>query len=505
MKKLLMLLVGALTVACQNDPFVENDTLTERKVSALSTELPQTVRCGETQVYPFESGFSPGVQIGNASITVKSDSIIMKFTAKGEWFFVYGSAWIGDCEVWPENPAVFPYQQSFDVGDTVHSFTMLIPMLDQPEKGCLNFATKLVTWYDKYGDGPQLAQAEQEFFLQYTKCPDDLQSDSTLSIIVTAKGSPKPVAASAYLLSGADTLNQYTLKAAVNKISLPINLNESHKLVIVRESYEPQTLNLIGIDNQKAKPLRIIMEPAFTILSYTDYFSFNNSFEFYLSGGSNGIVTVNWGDGVANVRELQPAWVGPPFFHLYPGPGNYPITITGDLDNITLFQAGFGNGAIDKIDFTHLSEVNEVSFGLSRSPAVLDFRRNFKLETLILVGLNNLEQVILPRSHNISLISLDGENRMTTPAVDSVIDNLYRNTIRKNIRNGAIGWALSWVQENNSILGPPTATALAQVKIMKDQYGWALYPDPFESVSKIATREDRLKLIEQKKLHAKLF
>jgi hypothetical protein len=503
MKKLLMLLVVALTVACQSDPFVATDTLTEKTVSALSTELPQTLTCGEIQLYPFESGFSPGVQIGNASITVQSDSIKIKFAAQGEWFFVSGSAWIGDCEIWPENPAYYPYQQSFDVVDATHSFTMLIPLLDQPEQGCLNFATKLVTWYDKYGDGPQLAQAEQEFFLQYTKCPDDLKSNSTLSIIVTAKGSPKPVAASAYLLSSADTLNQYTLKPAVNKIPLPINLNESHKLVIIRESYEPHTLNLSGINNQNPKPLRVIMEPAFTILSYTDYSSFNNSFKFYLWGGNNGIVTVNWGDGVVDVRELQPAYVGRPFFHLYPCPGDYPITITGDLDNITLFKAGFGNGAIDKIDFTHLSEVKEVSFGLAPSPAVLDFTSNLKLETLILIALTDLEEVILPPSHNISLVSLDGENRMTTPAVDAVIDNLCRNTIRKNIRNGSMGWRMSWVQEDNSIIGPPTATALAQVKIMKEKYGWMFYPDPFESVSKVATREAWLKLMEQKMLHAK--
>jgi hypothetical protein len=119
--------------------------------------------------------------------------------------------------------------------------------------------------------------------------------------------------------------------------------------------------------------------------------------------------------------------------------------------------------------------------------------------------LDNLEQVILPPSHNINLISLDGENRMTTPAVDAVIDNLYRNTVRKDIRNGSIGWRVSWVQEDQSILGPPTATALAQVKIMKEQYGWALYPDPFESVSKVQTRENWHRLMEQKKLHAKQF
>lgn len=490
MKKLLVLVVVVLTAACQTDPIITDVTsLNEKRVSAFSTELTQMISCNQTAIYPFESGFSPGAQIGNAAVTVTSDSAVIKYTAQLDWFFVSGSAWIGNCESWPENPADFPYQQIFDINDEVRSFTIAIPLAAQPKEGCLNFSTKLAFWYQKYEDGPQLAQAELQYLLQYTKCHS---GPSTLSLIVTEKGSPKPVAASAYLVSGGDTLNHYTLKPSVNKIALPVNLNEAHKLIINKESYEPYTLNLSAIGSETRKPIRIILEPAFFILSYTNDFSFNNSFEFYMGARDDGVVTVNWGDGVVEVTEMQ--MPRQRFFHHYPGPGNYPITISGDLDNIKVFHAGFGNGAIDKIEFKHLNNIEEISFGLSRSPAVLDFTRNTLLEMVILTGLDNLEKVILPPSHNISQVALDGPNRMTTVAVDAVVDNLYRNTTRKNIRGGFLAWRVSWVQEDDSILGPPSATSLTKVKIMKENYGWSFHPDPFDPLSNTAHRENLMRL-----------
>jgi hypothetical protein len=301
-----------------------------------------------------------------------------------------------------------------------------------------------------------------------------------LKVIVTLAGSSKPVSAEAYLMNEADTLQRYKLKAGLNIIPVADAMQGNARLIIQKRSYADYTINVSSIAEEgNRKPLKIILEPAFKMLSWVERDSeYKFLFEFFLAGDQVTTISVNWGDGVKESFTFTD-WQN--LVHEYAEGGIHPITITGDLDHITVFHSEVDNTKMNDVDFTHLTSLKILTYSYLLSPSTLDLTMNTKLDVVDLSGLYNLEMVYLPEDHGITMISMMGPNKMTTASVDAVIDNLYRNTVANNTMNGIIQWAVIWAPEEGitDIVGPPSSVALAQVKIMKEKYGWTLEPDPF--------------------------
>ena len=299
-----------------------------------------------------------------------------------------------------------------------------------------------------------------------------------LGIMVSLEGSPKPTTARAYIINGNDTVSRYSLLARMNHLILPSGITENHKLVVFKPGYaSAQFILLELLQSLKNKPLRVVLSEAhaFTMLAYIDLNS-SSDFQFDLAGPEGASVTIDWGDGTTETYGLGEELH---LVHPYSANGNYPISITGDVDKITYFYSFYGQGMIDSIDFQYVTDLVEIRFGLTRSPRVLDLSHNSKLEFALLAGLSDLETIYLPEEHNIRWFMVDG-NGFSTTVVDALIDNVYQNTVNKNIVDGQLSLAANLFEEDETLIGPPSAAAFEKLRVLRDDYGWTLYPDPFD-------------------------
>ena len=300
-----------------------------------------------------------------------------------------------------------------------------------------------------------------------------------MSVTVTVQGDAGATSADAFILRGADTISHYFLRAKMNQIRLPAHIREEDRIVVSKDAYTSASYSLSALllDSEN-KPLKVVLSPAFTMLSFIDM-SASAAFEFYLGAPEGSSVSIDWGEGNSETVALG----GDTYItHSYATGGNYPITITGDLDKITYFYSFYGQGMVDAINFRHLTALQEIRFGLTRGPRVLDLSHNPKLQSALLAGLGDMEVLHLPEDHALRDVMISGPNKITTAGIDAIIHNLYRNAVNKNITGGSFALSASWAQDegDDSLVGPPTADGLATLKLLKDNYGWTISPDPFD-------------------------
>lgn len=297
-----------------------------------------------------------------------------------------------------------------------------------------------------------------------------------LSVVATLQDQLRPASAKAFILLNRDTIRTYDLRPKVNRITLPEAMNEDYRFVVAKAGYASVRYTLSELlATHRNKPVKAILNPAFTLKAFVDEGSL--MFDCYLGGPDGTSITVDWGDETTTSYDLVPLEVN--VTHAYAQSGNYPITITGALETITSFYSFYGQGMFDAADFRHLRDLKEIRFGLSRSPVTLDLSHNTKLTSAMLVGLPNLRVLHLPKEHQLTYLGLDGPNHMSIENLDAVILNVYQNTVNKNLRNGLFEVAATWLREDDSLLGPPSAAGLNNLRTMQQSYGWTISPDPF--------------------------
>jgi hypothetical protein len=302
-------------------------------------------------------------------------------------------------------------------------------------------------------------------------------SKNNIKLVVYADGSKKSVSAEAFIIQGEDTVDHYLLDAKINQLAIHGDPTQPYTLSVTKTGYTSYVKQFTLVELQSNKPLVVMLEqkPAFKMLGYVDDLNFNLEFSFELI--FTGTITIDWGD---NSRDTTLTFTSPTqawLPHSYPAAGNYPITVTGDIDQITMFYSYYGQGPIDAIDFAPLVNLTEIRFGLTRSPQIIDLTHNTKLEFAALAGLDAV-QILLPAEHNISTITIAGPNGLTTEAVDAVIDNIYANSVAKNITNGLFDLVAHWYEPEGATMfvGPPSAEAMAKLRILQDDYGWEISP-----------------------------
>lgn len=199
-------------------------------------------------------------------------------------------------------------------------------------------------------------------------------------------------------------------------------------------------------------------------------------YEFYM-GSSGASISVNWGDGTITTHFIDTPY-NSALRHSYSNPGNYVIKITGDLDKITHFDSYYGMGEFYQIDFRVLPNLQQLNVGLTASSSIINLNHNPKLERVSLAGMEDLKALVLPKSHSIRNINLDGPFGMDTHDVDGIIQNIYKNAVSKNLTGGIFTLPASWAQDENdySMIGPPSASSIDKLRALQNVYGWSIYP-----------------------------
>jgi hypothetical protein len=216
---------------------------------------------------------------------------------------------------------------------------------------------------------------------------------------------------------------------------------------------------------------RVNTNRAFTITA-----SVYESFEIGLGTVSATNIMVTWGDGDVTPYLLTSSYHS--IAHTYDNSGSYPVTITGDVRNITFFNSYYGNGQFTSVNFKALTNLRYVEIGLTPTPASLDLSHNRKLERISLGDLQELGALALPNTHNISRIEIYGRCLLDTQDMDAIIDNIYQNARAKKIRDGIFYLSSRWEDETTEefMVGPPSPSGILKLKKLRDIYGWEIIP-----------------------------
>lgn len=187
-------------------------------------------------------------------------------------------------------------------------------------------------------------------------------------------------------------------------------------------------------------------------------------------------LVVNWGDGIveayAQTSEVD-------LNHSYPGTGTYSIVVTGHLDNISRFSTSWGSSSFIHVNFKNLRMLTTIDWGLNIGPTIIDLRHNHHLKHVAMAGFYELKTLLLPEKNSLELLILNANVSLDTKNVDRVISNVYWNARRNNQRDGTLGLRKSlWPDgdESTEMVGPPSTAAIEQLQILREKYGWTVYP-----------------------------
>ena len=285
------------------------------------------------------------------------------------------------------------------------------------------------------------------------------RTGNSFQLMVSEEGSGKPVSATAVVLDEQDTIASLTLPAKKSRISFGGDLDKTYKLVITKEASAPYVTEFnLGewATTYRNKAAKVSLAPAFTMTAKA---AANPEYPFYFYiGGTEAELSINWGDGEVQEITLNDAH-GEEITHAYAAAGSYPITITGDLDKIVHFYSFYDGSVFSDIQFRHLTNLKELLYGLTAGPATLDLSHNDQLETAMLPGLRDLQTLILPETHSLKFLEVDGDNMLDSEDIDAIINNIYTNASARNLREGVLGLRASWAQEESdmTMIGPPSA------------------------------------------------
>jgi len=274
--------------------------------------------------------------------------------------------------------------------------------------------------------------------------------------------------ATAVIMLGSDTVKRFDLAATVNTVSFIGSTTLEYLLIISKPGYNIERISFtyealtdiamkVYLDNEA---LMVDLLVADTSLSAG----------IFLVGRGN--VWVDWGDG----SGLEPAEFNS-FFHKYPAPGRYHMSLVGDLDNASeFFHSGQRPNRIESMNFSAIKNITRLTMSDTEGPELIDIRKNTQLTYLALAANPTLERLLLPEGHAIGFILLAGATGMNTAAVDETITAHYNAVLSTNPGGGLL--ILDAPQPYGpQMIGPPSWDAFSKLLKLRDQYGWSISPE----------------------------
>lgn len=302
----------------------------------------------------------------------------------------------------------------------------------------------------------------------------------SFAVIVTTPDG-KHIPGVAAITKGTDTVATYRLAPKINHFTFSGNVGETYTLTVESPAYA-SFRESFTIRSPKSmfdkKTLRVVLQPALTIRALPMNDPEFTTVTFYLGG--TGHIVVDWGDSTVETLALT---TDTELTHFYTEVRSYPVTITGDLDQIVSFYSFYGCGLFSDVRFDHLVNMNEIRYGLTGCPRVIDLSHNEKLAFVMMPHMMNLEMLYLPRTHMIGYMDIDGANRLGTAEIDAIINNIYNNTVSRDIHDGIFSLRSSWIpDETNTLVGPPSEAAMIKLDLLRENYGWSIWQpgDPIE-------------------------
>jgi len=295
-----------------------------------------------------------------------------------------------------------------------------------------------------------------------------------IAVFVSIDGEVSMTSAEATLTHGAATIGTYPLEARTNVIAFPGEPNRMYRLVVTKEGYRTFTKDFIFSELFAAlqgEPLKVLLNQ-FTMLAVVDDDRF---FSCAVGGGASKTIAVSWGDGtheeIAFPSDVEPTGLN----HTYPAPGRYEISITGALETVWWFSAGFNLGKIDAVDFQALPNLKVMLINRNHGPETVDLSLNPELEQVAVEGIPQLKHVVLPVTHHIFDMNINGSNQLSTDEVDAIIHSLLLSA--STTRPGTFRFDRSFEEPTYLLVGPPSPVGIRDLTYLKVLYRWTLIPD----------------------------
>lgn len=305
----------------------------------------------------------------------------------------------------------------------------------------------------------------------YVSFSIDVVNPLAIAVFTSDAGVTELTEAKAFLYLGTKLIGEYNLKAKTNLISFKGDPDGSYRLLIRKPGFSQYIKHFIYrdlIEELGNLPLQALLGPAFTIET-----QLVSQFEVELVG-SGGVIDVDWGDGFVESIDFGTTPIAL-LNHTYAGDDVYFISITGAVDQVTEFYNYYdAGGKATDIRFEQLSGLRQIRYGLISGPATIDLSSNNQLDFINIAGIEELEQLILPATHDIDFIICSGPNLFTTPVIDAIINSIYTNAVADNIHGGIFGLQVNWADENSGLVGSPSLAARMQLNELRTTYGWTV-------------------------------
>lgn len=303
-----------------------------------------------------------------------------------------------------------------------------------------------------------------------------------LSVKINKQGKSVFTSAEAFLLQGIDTIGSYNIGTSPKLIKFNGDPNAEYDLVVIKDAFGRYTKHFKFNDllvELNHRPLVVNLVPAFTMRTFyrrhrpgpVEY-----AFNFDLNTKVPSTFTINWGDGTeenGSSVAYFPDYISVTFNHIYDsdvsGHFDYFISITGPVDSIIEYYNG-GNEFNLTMDVSALTEL-QIFNAYIGGPAFMDFRRNEKLEKILLTS----DSVYLPKKNQIKEVILFPE---MGNSIDYVVNNVYVNAVSKGIQNGRfeIANTAEGYMSDHPILATPNASSKIKLTALRDIYHWSIIP-----------------------------
>jgi hypothetical protein len=250
------------------------------------------------------------------------------------------------------------------------------------------------------------------------------------------------------------------LAAKVNTITFEGNETASYELKISKSGYAPFTKTFTYpqlIQELGGSPLQVKFSEALDATLFVNAgFLREKVFSMYITSSSN--ITVDWGDGVTEVKTGS-------LVHHYPEKKFYTITLSGDLGSITGFS---GQADVYSVDLAALTNLESIGmFEFANLPS-LDLRPFKKLKSVdVLGGGTVFKEIIMPEEHDIRHMSI--RETAIQGTLFNVVQSLYQDAYFD-----AENRAGSFYFESAYELPEDVKPMLFE---MGTSWGWSIYPE----------------------------
>jgi len=196
------------------------------------------------------------------------------------------------------------------------------------------------------------------------------------------------------------------------------------------------------------------------------------------------LVSIDWGDGTPPMPFTidTASDVGPG--HLYHEPGDYFVSITGEIDKITYFglsviRESTGYGEIRRFNTDHLTTLAAIDLTARRVPGVIDLSHNPSIKSIRLIEADGLTNLILPTDNKIIDVDISGSTSLTVESINDIIKKVHDEVVADDRRNGIFRFDVGAFYNTGVYLGPPSAERLSDLNEMSDNLNWVVTPDPY--------------------------